>query len=176
MKTKIGILAVVAVFAFAGMQSIDAQRFQRFQHDQKKPYVGQRIADKICKHIPDLTDEQEKKISDLRVAHMDEMTEYRAQVREHQAHLKALEIADDPDMQEINTTIEEIGQVRIQMQKARAQLHQDIRELLTEEQRTFFDHFRNSRTHKMQQRHLDGPSGAKGQCGEYRRGMHFQKQ
>ena len=89
--------------------------------------------------IPDLTDEQQAQIKDLRIDHMQEMTRFRNKLAEKRASLRGSQTQDDPDMNTINTTIEEMGQVRIRMHKAQAAHHQKIRNTLTEEQRAIFD-------------------------------------
>jgi Spy/CpxP family protein refolding chaperone len=98
--------------------------------------------------IPDLTEEQKEQIKGLRVDHIKEMTQVRNKLMEKRASLRTLQTQDNPDMAAINKTIEEMGEVRTSLQKARAEHHQAIREILTEEQRTFFD-ARLKRGHRM---------------------------
>jgi len=89
--------------------------------------------------IPDLTGEQQDQMKDLRIDHMQEITRYRNKLAEKRASLRGLQTQDDPDMNALNTTIEEMGQVRINMHKAQAAHHQKVRDILTEEQRAVFD-------------------------------------
>jgi Spy/CpxP family protein refolding chaperone len=97
-------------------------------------WMGQR-----CQMIPDLTQEQQSQIKELRVEQMKQMTTHRNNLLEKRAQLRNLQIADNPDMDAINGLIEEMGDIRTNMQKNRAQHRQEIRQILNEEQRAFFD-------------------------------------
>lgn len=89
--------------------------------------------------IPDLTEEQEEQLQKIRIEHLKVMLPLRNQLAEKEARLRTLSTADDVDMKKINQTIEEIGEIRVQMMKQRAVHQQEIRKLLTEKQRVFFD-------------------------------------
>lgn len=112
--------------------------------------------------IPDLTEEQKEQIKELRVDQMKKMTQLRNQLTEKRAALSTLQTQDNPNMEEINTTIEEMGQIRISMHKEQAAHHQEIRKLLTEEQKAYFD------AHRMKKR---GNHRNKGMCPM--KGKHF---
>jgi Spy/CpxP family protein refolding chaperone len=118
--------------------------------------------------IPDLSEEQESKIETLRVDHMKEMMSKRNTLNEKRAKLRTLQTQDKPDMQAINSLIEEMGDVRTEMQKKRASHHQEIRSLLTEEQKVYFDNhlmrrgkrgFRNRPSHPGKMQYSDCPRG-----------------
>jgi len=89
--------------------------------------------------LPDLSDEQVAKIKTLRIEMMKQITPLKAQMKEKMAHLNTLSIAEKPDMKAINSTIDEIGDLRVQMMKIHAKFRQDVRALLTAEQRVMFD-------------------------------------
>lgn len=89
--------------------------------------------------IPDLTDEQENNIQELRTAHMSKMTDFRNQLNEKRARLRTLQTADNPNMSNINKVIEEMGEIRIEMHKERASHLKGVRSELTEEQKVYFD-------------------------------------
>ena len=61
------------------------------------------------------------------------------QIREKKAHLNTLRTADKPDMNQINSTVEEIGKLKIEKAKIHEASHQEIRKVLTDEQRLQFD-------------------------------------
>ena len=88
---------------------------------------------------PDLTEDQEMKIKELKTAHMKEMLKFKSELEEKNAKLKSLQTADDVDMDKIYKVIDEIGSIETKMTKERAGLHQEIRALLTDEQRVHFD-------------------------------------
>ncbi|HIE16092.1 MAG TPA: periplasmic heavy metal sensor [Bacteroidales bacterium] len=89
--------------------------------------------------IPDLTDDQLTKIKSLRLETMKLIIPLRAEMREKKAHLNSLAVAEKVDWKAIEKTIDEIGAIRVKMMKYRAKLRQDIRALLTDDQRIIFD-------------------------------------
>jgi Spy/CpxP family protein refolding chaperone len=98
-----------------------------------------RMNQKCEQMIPDLTEEQENKISELRTSHMKNMLEDRNLLNENRAKLRTLQTQDNPDMDAIHSLIEEMGKIRTEMQKERASHHQEIRSMLSEEQKLYFD-------------------------------------
>lgn len=102
--------------------------------------------------IPDLTEAQKEQMKELRVELMKAVQPLRNQMGEMKARLRTLSTSDKVNMTEINRVIDDIGKMRTQMMKLRVQHRQDVRKLLTEEQRVFFD------VHKPS--HRDGPSHA----------------
>lgn len=92
-----------------------------------------------CPGIPDLTENQKTEMQKLKTAHMKEVMPIRNQLNELEAHLKTLTTATNPDLNAIYAEIEKIGKVKTDLQKMKAKHHQDIRKLLTDEQRLMFD-------------------------------------
>ena len=68
-------------------------------------------------NIPDLSEEQQKKIDELMVPHQKEMLMLRNQIQEKKAHLQTLTSADNADMASINKTIDEMGAMKIDKMK-----------------------------------------------------------
>jgi len=91
------------------------------------------------KMFPDLTKEQMDKIKSLRMEMLKQVNPLKAEIREKQAHLQTLSISEKPDMNAINKTIDEIGALKTKMMKIHAKFRQDVRALLTDEQRVVFD-------------------------------------
>jgi Spy/CpxP family protein refolding chaperone len=89
--------------------------------------------------IPDLTEEQQTKIHELRTAHMKAMLKYRNEINEKEARLNTLQTEDNADMDKIYKVIDEIGALETEMNKKNALLRQEIRQLLNDDQRVFFD-------------------------------------
>ncbi len=67
--------------------------------------------------IPNLTADQKQKIDALRVAHMKDMNAYRNDLAIKKAELQKYKTSDKPDMVLINKTIDDMGQIRTDMQK-----------------------------------------------------------
>ncbi len=89
--------------------------------------------------IPDLTDTQKDKIESFRTNHLKNMTTMRNQMFEKRTKLRTLQTADNVNMVAVNSTIDEMSALRAKMQKERANHHQDIRSILTDDQRVYFD-------------------------------------
>ncbi len=89
--------------------------------------------------IPNLTEEQQTKIHELRTAHMKTMLKYKNEINEKEARLNTLQTEDNADMDKIYKVIDEIGALKTEMNKKKALLRQEIRKLLNDEQRVFFD-------------------------------------
>ena len=107
-------------------KAMPAERMQRFQQE-------------CTQIIPDLTEEQKAQVQELRVDQMKQMTTFRNQLMEKRARLRTLETQDNTDMNAINSVIEEMGDIRTNMHKAQAEHRQEVREILTDEQRAFYD-------------------------------------
>ncbi len=97
-----------------------------------------------CMNLPDLTDEQKTKIKELRVKHLKATLPIKNEMREKQAHLRTLTTKDKVDMNAVNTTIDEIVKLKGKMMKASNAHKQELRKILTDEQRAIFD----SRPHR----------------------------
>lgn len=125
MKTKkqlVGIIVAIALIIGSGI-SVNAQNCGKG----------------MMKNIPDLTEEQTAKIEALKTPHMKEMLPLKNQMAEKKAQLTTLTTAEKADMDAINKKIDEIGALKTQMMKKREAHKQEIRKILTEEQRLMFD-------------------------------------
>ncbi len=89
--------------------------------------------------IPGLSDEQKEKIDELRTPHMKNMQELRADMKVYKAELGKLMQAEKADQKAINNKIDEISKIKSDMMKERAKHKQDVRSLLTDEQKIHFD-------------------------------------
>jgi Spy/CpxP family protein refolding chaperone len=58
---------------------------------------------------------------------------------EKKAKMKTLQTANPADMKAINSLIDDMTVVKTKMSKSRAAMHQEIRKVLTEDQRIKFD-------------------------------------
>lgn len=108
---------------------------------------------KICYDIPELTDEQESKIEKLRTAHMAKRTEFRNQMREKIAQLNSLTSGDNVDMKQAEKVSDNIASLRGKMLKERINHRNDIRSLLTDEQKVYFDNHKHKSKRKLGKSH-----------------------
>jgi Spy/CpxP family protein refolding chaperone len=91
------------------------------------------------------TDEQKAKIKDIHMASYKEIKALKNQMGELKAKQKTLTTADKPDMNAINANIDEISKVQNKLMKIKASSYQQIRALLTDEQKMIFDSKMNHR-------------------------------
>ena len=92
-----------------------------------------------CSNIPDLTEEQQTQIQEMQVENMKQMLDLRNQIQVKQAELRILRTADKVDMSKVNAKINEIGELSTKMHIQRAEMHNNVRNILTEEQRIYQD-------------------------------------
>ncbi len=92
-----------------------------------------------CNNIPNLTSDQQTKIDQLKTAHLKEMQALRNEAGEKRARLQTLRSADKADMVAINKTIDEQSVIQTNMSKKREQHFQDVRNVLTADQKVYFD-------------------------------------
>jgi len=89
--------------------------------------------------ISGLSGDQKTQIQKLRVTHLKDIQAINNLIGENRAHFKTLMTADNADMNAINKNIDEFGGLRSQLLKKQAAHIQDVRKLLSEEQRLKFD-------------------------------------
>jgi len=95
--------------------------------------------------IPGLTEEQKKQIKAMAMAFHKELALIDAQIDEKKAHLKTLELAETPDMAAIGKTIDEMMVLKGDIMKKKIAHHQEIRKMLNDEQKVFFDQHMNKK-------------------------------
>lgn len=134
MKTmkKVAILAIV-VLMISGT-NLFAQAGRNFSNQGKGYNQNQ-----MCQRIPDLTEDQIAKIEALRVVHLKEITKHRNEMNVLRAKKQVLMTSDNADMKAINTVIDQMSSLRNKQMKAAAKHQQDVRNLLTDEQKIYFD-------------------------------------
>jgi len=129
MKTikNLSLLVLLSVFVLVSPKA-------KAQKSEAKP-----AANGIERIITDLSDKQKDDINTLRTAHIKEAQQLKNQMDIKRAELKALQQVDNPDMDAINKKIEERAALRTDLEKKTASFKQDVRKVLTEEQRVEYD-------------------------------------
>ena len=97
---------------------------------------GQSMCEKV---IPDLTEEQEKQLKELRSDHWETMSEFRSDMRILKAEYHDLIAGDDRNLNEAENKIDEITGLKNKMMKERQNHRESIRDLLDEDQKEAFD-------------------------------------
>lgn len=97
---------------------------------------GMRMA---CNNIPDLTEEQQDKIQLLRTKHLKAQTENRNLYREKMAQIRTLTSGSTTDMTKAEVLADEASAIKANMMKSSLNHRNNIRNLLTEDQKVYFD-------------------------------------
>lgn len=89
--------------------------------------------------IDNLSPDQQAKIVEIRTARQETREQYRTQMDELRTRKRSLQTQANPDMNAINQVIDQMTALRGEMMKNSNEHHQQIRSILTEEQRAQFD-------------------------------------
>ena len=143
---------IALVFFFALNIDAFAQRGPRGNQDGAR----------VCLDIPELSQEQEDKIKAIRTERINQTTAHRAQMDELRARQRTLRIAENPNMAEIEKIIDQMASLRALHMKANAAHQQSIREVLTPEQRVYFDN-RTANRPRFEQRNMRRSDAGRGQ-------------
>lgn len=132
-KIKKVSVIIIAVLMIAGSNLFAQQGRNYARQGQGVNQMG------FCQMIPDLTEDQENKIEALRLEQMKASTAFRNQKNELMAKKQTLMASDNSDLKEINAVIDQMTDIHNKMMKASVKHHQDVRNLLTDEQKVIFD-------------------------------------
>lgn len=138
MKLKLFLTTVIIMACLSNYQRINAQPGNDGR-EHKSDEFSKNHDGSFGFQILNLTEEQKSKIKTLRLEHFKEIQPFRNHLGELKAKERTLTSAEKADMNAINSNIDEITKTQNQMMKLRARHHQQVRELLTEEQRIYFD-------------------------------------
>ncbi len=89
--------------------------------------------------IPGITAEQRSAIDKLRVKQLRSSDLIRAEIGEKQARLNTLKLAEKEDVKAIDGTIDDISKLRGDLMKQREAHRREIKALLNDEQKVYFD-------------------------------------
>ena len=91
------------------------------------------------KKIPDLTQDQKEKISELRIDMLKETQPLRNQIEELRAAFHSLMTSDNPDTKAIEKNIDERTKLQSELMKSHAGSRLAMSNLLTDDQRVIFN-------------------------------------
>jgi hypothetical protein len=115
--------------------------------------------------IPNLSEEQKSMIKELHIAHYKETQPIKNQLQELKARQKSLSTADKPDIKAINANIDDITKLQNKLMKSRAAMHQQVRALLNDEQKMWFDqHGKRAEFQKGHHGMMRGKRGMEPRC------------
>lgn len=101
--------------------------------------AGQRDPLMNCLAIEGLSEEQRETIMELQTARIEASTQHRAKMDELRARKRSAMIMKEADMEKINQTIDEMEALRTTWMKEAIAHREEIRQILTDEQRVIFD-------------------------------------
>lgn len=132
----------IALFSFSMFLAADAMAQRRPAGKMQAPArQAERIqpGQRYCLNLPGLTEAQQEAIASLHAKRLEQSVQHRAAMDALRARKRELMVQASPDMNQVNTLIDEMGSMRSAHLKAAAVHRQEIRQLLTEEQRVQFD-------------------------------------
>jgi periplasmic protein CpxP/Spy len=108
---------------------------------QQRTSAPQKKQMKFEKHamLPDLTDAQKDQMKAIHLKTMKATQPLKNELMEKKARLNTLSSAENADMKAINRQIDEITAIQGSIQKLKASGKQEVRSILTEDQRVIFD-------------------------------------
>ncbi|MDP4207316.1 MAG: Spy/CpxP family protein refolding chaperone [Bacteroidota bacterium] len=144
MRTKHLFVATAMGLLLLGSMSLNAQApadsNKNVMHHQARSGMGMMHRGAPGQQgMPGLTDEQKTKIKAIHMATFKEVKGLKNQLGELKAKQRTLTTADKPDLNAINANIDDITKVLNKVMKAEAAAKQQVRALLTDEQKIVFD-------------------------------------
>jgi Spy/CpxP family protein refolding chaperone len=151
-------ISVLSALLIGLTVDVSAQQRNRMQNNAKGDCQGQMMnrtdmqgqnQQRMITQL-NLTDEQRAKVEEIHLNVQKGMIPLRNNIQEKNAQLRTLKMSDDYDELAVNALIEEIGELRTAMMAMRTGHQQQVRKVLTEEQRIKFDTMRQQRGPRQQ--------------------------
>lgn len=102
---------------------------------EKKPMMHQEMS---CQSKLNLSAEQKEELQKMRLDFQKEMLPLKTELQTKRLEFRKLRL-ENAETEKINAKIDEIAQVRAKLKKKAYAHHQEVREILTEEQKKIFD-------------------------------------
>lgn len=136
MKIRFLTLTLVALFAMSATwaQKPEREQSKHERGDRMKRY--EQVAERANQFF---TEEQQEQVKTIRLETAKQVKPLRNELNELEARQQTLSTVEIADMKAIYQNIDKISEVKANIQKAMAKQQQDIRLLLTDEQKLHFD-------------------------------------
>ena len=136
MKRSKFIITAVAILAVSAAIVVPAVAQKAFPQAPMTPGMGRRA----CAGFgPQFTLEQQEQIKKIHERYNDERTEFANRLKVMALEMQDVVEADEPDFKAIERKMEDMAAVKLDLAKLKLRIHQDIRPLLDDDQRTLFD-------------------------------------
>jgi Spy/CpxP family protein refolding chaperone len=124
---------IISVVAIAVVAAVAIPSVARMGHAERGMDRGMGMG-------PVFTEEQREQMQDIHERYGEREVELANRVRVLRMEMQELAAAEgEPDFGALERKLEEIAEVRLDMAKLKLRIHQDIRPLLTDDQKTLFD-------------------------------------
>lgn len=146
-------LSLIILFFFAVGLSF-SQSYDRSQRKMMKKEKMERVRHhkkmkkNFLAHLPDITEEQKKQMKEIKTSFMKDALPIKNELKEKKARLETLATEEKPSKNKLDDTIEDIGKLKTKLMKLEMNKRQEIRSILTDDQRIIFD----TRAHKMKRK------------------------
>lgn len=144
MKTKILSLVLLAAFAFSAT-TMAQQAEQKRRSPEQREMMARRFDEERAKFKDFFTENQQERMKELRLESTKKIQPLRNELNELRAKQRTLTTAEKADLKAIESNIEKMAGVQVEIQKIMAKQHQEIRSMLSDEQRIKFDGMRSKR-------------------------------
>ena len=128
-RSKVVLTAMIVLLAAAAVTTPALARRGGARGD--RPRVGMMM--------PELTTEQQEKVEAIQEKYNDQRAELTNRAKVLALELEDMVGSDEPDFNGIESKIEDISKVRLDLLKLRLRIHKEVRPLLNEDQRKLFD-------------------------------------
>jgi Spy/CpxP family protein refolding chaperone len=140
---KVISIFLITIFVLSTTNYLTAQQkegdFQKKDLKKEKGFEKGMPKHEPMEMIPNLTDEQKEQMKTLKLDLIKSNKSLKNEMKEKEARLHTLSTADEVDLDAIYKVVEEIGALQISIAKNMATHRQEVRKILTEEQKIFFD-------------------------------------
>ena len=151
MKKSIFRMVMLVIMVVGASVAVKAQHQKGSRYNNNSSKQEHRNLDREGQRgIPNMTEDQKEKVKKLRTTLLKENSPVENELKEKEAKLNTLSSAETVDKKAMEKVIKEIGELKTKLMLAREFHKQDVRAILTEEQRVFFDRKDN---HKKGMRH-----------------------
>lgn len=165
-KNTISITIAIMIFVVISTD-VMAQRSQR---KMQKPGMRKemmrngegREAGHQMNNMLNLSDEQKEQMKTLRLKQMEQMLPIRNQLQEQRAKLQTLRTEKNVDMKAINNLIDDMADLKANQMKDQEAHRQEMRTVLTDEQRILFDSFKGMKKHGRKGNYKANGQGTRG--------------
>ena len=121
----------------------------------KKAEVRKEKRHRMMADIPNLTEDQKAEIKKIKGEGHEKAEPQRKAMKELRSKLSALKMAENPDLQQINSLIDESAKMKAEMEKSRTASQLKVRSILTPEQRKAVDAQRKEKMEMREKRHME---------------------